>query len=145
MINKVILIGNVGKDPEVRHFDNNLTQARFPVATSETYTKANGEKVTNTDWHNIVVWRGLADVAQKYVKKGMQVYIEGKIRNRSYDDKDGNKRYSTDIEVEVLKMLSRPSDSSSTAAPSAGTMGVSEYAPSSDFAPGNPTTDDLPF
>ena len=79
-INKVILVGNVGRDPEVRHLDNGAAVANFPLATSETYTAKSGEKVTNTEWHNIVAWRGLAEVAEKYIQKGRQLYVEGKIR-----------------------------------------------------------------
>ena len=145
MINKVILVGNVGKDPEVRHFENNRSQARFTVATSESYTNAAGEKVTNTDWHNIVVWRGLADVVEKYVKKGMLLYLEGRIRNRSYDDKDGNKKYITEIEVDTLKMLTKASDGNSSGPSNAGSMGVADYAPNNDFVAGNSPADDLPF
>ena len=104
-VNKVILVGNVGKDPEVRHLDSGVAVANFPLATSESYTAKNGDKVTTTEWHNIVLWRGLADVAEKYVTKGKQLYIEGRIRTRSYDDKDGNKRYITEIYGDVMQML----------------------------------------
>ena len=109
-INKVILVGNVGKDPEVRHLDSGVAVANFPLATSESYTAKNGDKVTTTEWHNIVLWRGLADVAEKYVQKGRQLYIEGRIRTRSYDDKDGNKRYITEIYGDVMQMLGRRDD-----------------------------------
>lgn len=108
-VNKVILVGNVGKDPEVRHLDNDLVVANFPLATSETF-KRNGEKITNTEWHNITLWRGLAQVAENYVKKGSQLYIEGRIRTRSYDDKDGNKRYITEIIGDNMQMLDRKGD-----------------------------------
>ncbi|MCD4832228.1 MAG: single-stranded DNA-binding protein [Bacteroidales bacterium] len=104
-INKVILIGNVGKDPEVRHLDSGVAVASFPLATSETYKNKDGQKVTNTEWHNIVIWRGLAEVAEKYVKKGNPLYIEGKIKTRSWDDKDGNKRYTTEIVADNMQML----------------------------------------
>jgi single-strand DNA-binding protein len=108
-INKVILVGNVGKDPEIRHLDSGIAVANFPLATSESYIAKNGDKVETTEWHNIVVWRGLADVAEKYVTKGRQLYIEGKIRTRSWDDKEGNKRYTTEIVADVLQLLgSRP-------------------------------------
>ncbi|MFO7940557.1 MAG: single-stranded DNA-binding protein [Bacteroidales bacterium] len=110
-VNKVILVGNVGKDPEVRHLDNDLVVANFTLATSETF-KRNGEKITNTEWHNITLWRGLAQVAENYVKKGSQLYIEGRIRTRSYDDKDGNKRYITEIIGDNMQMLDRKSDHS---------------------------------
>ncbi len=109
-VNKVILVGNVGKDPEVRHLDSGVAVANFPLATSESYTAKNGERVTTTEWHNIVLWRGLADVAEKYVTKGRQLYIEGRIRTRSYDDKDGNKRYITEIYGDTMQMLGAKGD-----------------------------------
>lgn len=104
-VNKVILIGNVGKQPEIRRLDSGVGVANFPLATSETYKNKNGEKVTDTTWHNIVIWRGLVDVVEKYVKKGDQLYLEGKITTRSWDDKDGNKRYTTEIVVNNMQML----------------------------------------
>mgnify|MGYP006307188485 CR=1 FL=1 len=112
-VNKVILVGNVGKDPEIKHLDSGVPLASFPLATSETYTAKNGDKVTSTEWHNIVLWRGLAEVAEKYVKKGKQLYIEGRINTRSYDDKDGNKKYFTQIVGNVMQMLGSPSDNKS--------------------------------
>jgi len=90
-INKVILVGNVGKDPEIRYLEGGTAVCSFPLATSESYRNRDGEKITNTEWHNIVLWRGLAEIAEKYVKKGSQLYIEGRIRTRSWDDKEGNK------------------------------------------------------
>lgn len=113
-VNKVILVGNVGKDPEVRYVDTNVPVARFPFATSETYRSRDGEKITTTEWHNVVLWRGLAEVAEKFVKKGSQLFIEGKIRTRSYDDRDGNKRYITEIIADNMQMLGRRPDSQST-------------------------------
>ncbi|VAW12435.1 Single-stranded DNA-binding protein [hydrothermal vent metagenome] len=109
-VNKVILVGNVGKDPEVRHLDSGVAVANFPLATSETYIAKNGDKVTTTEWHNIVMWRGLAEVVEKYVTKGKQLYIEGRIRTRSYDDQSGNKRYITEIYGDVMQMLGRKDD-----------------------------------
>ncbi|HBF87814.1 MAG TPA: single-stranded DNA-binding protein [Bacteroidales bacterium] len=109
-LNKVILIGNVGKDPEIRHLEGGATVASFSLATNETFKNKAGEKVTNTEWHNIVLWRGLAEIAEKYVKKGTPIYIEGKIKTRSYDDKDGNKRYVTEIVGDNLQMLSKAED-----------------------------------
>ena len=94
-VNKVILVGNLGRDPEVRHLDNGRAVANFTIATSETYKNRQGERVTNTEWHNVVLWSPLAEIAEKYLKKGKQVYIEGKLTTRSWDDKDGNKRYTT--------------------------------------------------
>ena len=104
MINKAILIGNVGKDPEVKHFENNV-KASFSLATSETYTPKGGEKVTQTEWHNIVAWGKLAEIIEKYVKKGQSLYVEGKINYRSYDDRDGNKKYITEINASSIQML----------------------------------------
>ena len=109
-VNKVILVGNVGKDPEIRHLDTGVAVANFSLATSETYTAKNGEKVTTTEWHNIVLWRGLAEVAEKYVTKGRQLYIEGRIRTRTYDDKDGNKKYITEIYGDTMQMLGTKAD-----------------------------------
>jgi single-strand DNA-binding protein len=104
-VNKVILVGNLGKDPEAITFDNGVKKVSFSLATSESYKDKEGNKIDQTEWHNIVLWRGLADVAEKYLIKGSQVYIEGKIRTRSWDDKDGNKRYTTEINADNLIML----------------------------------------
>lgn len=110
-VNKVILVGNVGKDPDVRYFDDNSARASFPLATSERgYKMANGTVVPErTEWHNIVCWRGLAQVVEKYVKKGDPLYIEGKIRTRSYEDQSGIKRYVTEINAETIEFLARRS------------------------------------
>ncbi len=107
-VNKVILIGNVGRDPEVRYLDSGVAVATFTLATSErAYTLQNGTQVPErTEWHNIVLWRGLAEVAEKYVHKGDKLYIEGKIRTRSYDDQNGVKRYVVEIFADNMEMLS---------------------------------------
>lgn len=104
-VNKVILIGNLGKDPEVRHLEGGVAVARFPIATSETFKDKNGQRQERTEWHNIVVWRGLAEVAEKYLRKGNSVFIEGKIRTNSYQDKEGVQRYSTEIVADNMTML----------------------------------------
>jgi single-strand DNA-binding protein len=104
-INKVILVGNLGKDPEVRHLEGGAVVAKFPLATSETYKTKDGQRVDQTEWHNIVMWRGLAESAEKYLRKGTLIYLEGKIRTRSWDDKDGNKRYATEIIADQMTML----------------------------------------
>jgi single-strand DNA-binding protein len=106
-INKVILVGNVGKDPVVRYFDKGVAKATFPLATSETYTNQQGETITSTEWHNIVLWRALAEVAEKTIKKGTQVYIVGKIKTRSYVDKDGNNKYITEILADTMLVLEK--------------------------------------
>lgn len=146
-VNKVILVGNVGKDPEVRHLDSGVAVANFPLATSESYTAKNGERVTTTEWHNIVLWRGLADVAEKYVTKGRQLYIEGRIRTRSYDDKEGNKRYITEIYGDNMTMLGTKSDNQGSSAQ----QGNKTSSESSSPAVNEPNIeepsgdDDLPF
>ena len=105
MVNRVILLGNLGKDPEVKTLEGGNKVASFSMATSESYKNKQGEKVTNTEWHNISAWGGLADVVEKYLKKGNQVYIEGKIKTRSWTDKEDIKRYSVDIVANNLVML----------------------------------------
>lgn len=108
-VNKVILIGNLGKDPEVRRLDNGAVVANFSIATSEIFTdKTTGERRENTDWHNIVAWRGLAEVIEKYIKKGTKIYVEGKLKTRNYQDKDGTTRYVTEVLAEEITILSRP-------------------------------------
>ena len=106
-VNKVILIGNLGKDPEVRYLDNGVAVANLSLATSENYKNKDGEKVTQTEWHDIVLWRGLAEVAEKYLKKGSNVYIEGKLRTNKWVDKDENTRYKTEVLADKLTMLGR--------------------------------------
>ena len=113
-VNKVILLGNLGKDPEVRRLDDGRGVANFSLATSETYKKKSGEKVTNTEWHNIVLWSPLADIAENYLKKGSQVYIEGKISNRSYEDKDGVKKYISEVVGRDITLLGRAPENQST-------------------------------
>jgi single-strand DNA-binding protein len=108
-VNKVILVGNVGKDPEVRYVESNVAVANFPLATSERgYTSRSGAQVPErTEWHNIVLWRGLAEVAEKYVKKGTQLYIEGRLRTRSWTDNNNVVRYTTEIYADNMEILSR--------------------------------------
>lgn len=103
-VNKVILIGNVGKDPEVKVLENGVRVANFPLATTEIYKK-DGNRLEQTEWHNIVLWRGLAEVTEKIVKKGATVYIEGKLRSRTWEDKDKVKRYSVEVVADTLTLL----------------------------------------
>ena len=110
MINKVILIGNVGQDPEVRYTgdaSNGAKVATIRLATTERYRDRNGNPQEHTEWHNVVVWRNQADLVEKYVKKGTQLYVEGRIRTRSWDDQSGNKRYTTDIVADTIQLLGR--------------------------------------
>mgnify|MGYP000128462223 FL=1 len=118
-VNKAILLGNLGKDPELRKLDDGRAVANFSIATSETYKNKAGEKVTNTEWHNVVLWSPLAEIAENYLKKGSQVYIEGKISNRSYEDKDGVKKYVSEVVGRDLRLLGRaPESNDSTPTPS---------------------------
>jgi single-strand DNA-binding protein len=142
-INKVILVGHLGKDPEVRHLEGGVSVASFPLATSETYNK-DGRKIEQTEWHNIVMWRGLADVASKYLQKNKLVYIEGKLRTRSFEDKEGNKKYTTEVVAENFTMLGRKSDFENGTVANNNTTPKAEEQPMSYDRP-NPETDDLPF
>ena len=129
-VNKVILIGNLGKDPEVRHLEGGTAVASFPLATSETYKDKNGQRIEQTEWHNIVVWRGLAEVAEKYLKKGMTIYVEGKLRTRAWEDKDKVKRYTTEIVGDAFTMLGKKENNNNA---------------SEDFSISSKPGDDLPF
>ena len=131
-LNKVILVGNLGKDPEVRHLEGGVAVASFSLATSDSYKDKSGQRVEQTEWHNIVVWRGLAESAEKYLKKGMTIYIEGKLRTRSWDDKEGHKRYMTEIVGDTFTILSKKE---------------STIQPDNDKGTniGSKTGDDLPF
>lgn len=142
-VNKAILVGFVGNDPEVRYLDSGTPVCNFRLATSETYKNKTGERVTTTEWHNIVLWRGLAEVAEKYVKKGTQIYVEGRIRTRAWDDRDGNKRYTTEIVGDVMQLLGKKSDDTSG---SAGVpSGQDENVNNTPDIPEADAADDLPF
>ena len=104
-VNKVILVGNLGKDPEIKKFESGIKNASFSLATTEKFKNKTGEMVSNTEWHNIVVWGALSDVAEKYLKKGSQIYLEGKIKTSSWEDKSGSKRYKTEIYADSFTML----------------------------------------
>lgn len=114
MINKATIIGRLGQDPEVKHLDGNRSVCKFSIASDDSYKDKNGTKVPVTDWHNIEMWDGLAKVAEKYLKKGSQIYVEGKLKTKSWD-KDGVKHYRTKIRVSVMKMLDSNSSESSSA------------------------------
>ena len=170
-LNKVMLIGNVGRDPEVRYLDGqsgNAKVATFTLATTERYRDRNGETRENTEWHNIVAWRSTADVVERFVKKGTQLYIEGRIRTRSWDDQTGNKRYTTEIIADTLQLLGKKSDNpgaqqggyqqpgyaapAQQAAPAYSQPQQQAYAPAPQQRPATPQNivddmpeDDLPF
>ena len=135
-VNKVILVGNLGKDPEVKYLDNGVAVANFSLATTESYKNKEGERVSQTEWHNVVLWRGLAEVAEKWLKKGSSVYIEGKIRSRKWEDKEGNTRYTTEILADNMTMLGKKEDSSAE---------KTETTPEQESIPQEEKGDDLPF
>jgi len=139
MINKVILVGRLGKDPEVRHLENGAVVANFSVATSERYKDKDkeGEWKEKTEWHNIAAWKWLAEFAEKYLKKGGLVYIEGKIRTRSWEDKDNNKRYTTEVIADTIRKLDWKRDDASGP--------VEEPEMPAEATAGEETKDDLPF
>lgn len=120
-VNRVILVGNLGKDPEVRVIEGGTKVASFSLATSEAYKNKNGERVEQTEWHNIVAWRGLAEISEKYLRKGSTVYIEGKLRTRAWEDKDKIKHYTTEIIVDNMKMIGGKREATNTEASSAST------------------------
>lgn len=134
-VNKVILIGNLGRDPEVVTFDNGVKKASFPLATSESYKDRDGNKVDTTEWHNVVLWRGLAEIAEKYLNKGNQIYLEGKIKTRSYEQ-EGVKKYITEIFGNQMTMLGGRRDQASETPPATDDSSLTDEA-----AP----DDDLPF
>ena len=139
-VNKVILVGNLGKDPEVRHLEGGVSVAHFTLATNEYYKDKQGTRVERTEWHNISAWRGLADMADKFLKKGQQVYIEGKLRTRQYQDKDQQTRYITEIIADEISMLGGRPQSPGTASEATGTVAEPQHAFRQE-----PELDQLPF
>ena len=134
-VNKAILLGNLGKDPEIRRLDDGRAVANFSIATSESYKNKAGERVTNTEWHNIVLWSPLAEIAENYLKKGSQVYIEAKISNRSYEDKDGVKKYISEVVGRDITLLGRAPDST----------GQNQTNETNEAKKEDTVEDDLPF
>src|SRR5476651_545639 len=110
-VNRVMLIGNLGKDPDIQHLEGNIGVAKFSLATTETFKDRAGKLISQTEWHTVVLWRGLAELAQKYLHKGSLVYIEGRLRTRSWEDKDGNKKFATEVVGDNLIMLDKKMDS----------------------------------
>ena len=106
-VNKVILIGNLGKDPDVQYLEGNISVAKFSLATTDTYKDRSGKQISQTEWHTVVLWRGLADLSQKYLHKGSLVYIEGRLKTRSWEDKEGNKKFATEVVGDNLIMLDK--------------------------------------
>ena len=153
-INKVILVGHLGRDPEMRYTQSEVAVCSFSLATSETYRDRNsGEKVTQTEWHNIVLWRKLAETAGKYLRKGSQVYIEGKLRTRKWEDQNGATRYTTEVVADTMQMLDKR-ESSSAPAPTAAAQPAQPSQPAQPAQPAQSAPeasnqasepDDLPF
>lgn len=140
-VNKVILIGNLGRDPQVMTFDNGVKKASFSIATTETYKSREGTREEIVEWHNIVLWRGLAEVAEKYLQKGNQIYLEGRIRTRQYEDKEGNTRYITEIEGQNMTMLGGRRDQ----VPEMNQAPADEVESNNSTEDLNTSDDDLPF
>jgi single-strand DNA-binding protein len=150
-VNKVILVGNLGKDPELRYTPSGTAVATFSLATTDRFKGKDGQQQEKTEWHNIVAWKGLAEICGKYLHKGKQIYLEGRIQSRSYDDRDGNKKYITEIVADQMQMLGKASDEGGSAprevrrpAPPANSR--SEAPAYEDFGdpPFNPD-DEIPF
>ena len=153
-LNKVMLIGNLGKDPEIMHFDNGGSLVKFPIATSETYTNREGQRVTNTEWHNVVInAKGLVDVAHKYLKKGHKVYLEGRIKTRKWQDQAGADRYTTEIQANQMTMLTSRAESEGMSSDQSGGYSQQPQAAAAPAAPmpaapamnNSQEEDDLPF
>lgn len=141
-VNRVMLIGNLGKDPDVQYLEGNIGVAKFSLATTETFKDRTGKLISQTEWHTVVLWRGLAELAQKYLHKGSLVYIEGRLRTRSWEDKDGNKKFATEVVGDNLIMLDKKIDASHSAhTPQEGMEGLN----GSDAATLSEQSPDLPF
>jgi single-strand DNA-binding protein len=136
-INKVILVGNLGRDPEVRYTPSGTAVANFTLATTETWTDRDGERQSHTEWHRIVAWRRLGEICGEYLSKGKQVYIEGRIRTREWEDQEGNKRKTTEIEAQTMQMLGSRGQGEPVS--DVGSGAAAERGPS------GPTEDDIPF
>jgi len=143
-VNRVMLIGNLGKDPDVQFLEGNIGVAKFPLATTETYKDRNGKLLSQTEWHTVVLWRGLAELAQKYLHKGSLIYVEGRLRTRSWEDKDGNKKFATEVVGDNLIMLDKRTDGHSN-----NTNGVHDHIEESfggeDVPPVPEAGENLPF
>lgn len=152
-LNKVMLIGHLGDEVKIHYFEGGNCIARFPLATNETYTnKQTGEKVTNTDWHNVVVRNKAAEICEKYLSKGDKIYVEGRLKNRQWQGEDGTTRYTTEVHVQEFTFLTTKNESSSNAPSGAPSSGPSQTsAPASNAPKATPQTsapeedDDLPF
>jgi single-strand DNA-binding protein len=144
-VNRVMLIGNLGKDPDMQYLEGNIGVAKFPLATTETFKDRSGKLVSQTEWHTVVLWRGLAELAQKYLHKGSLVYIEGRLRTRSWEDKEGNRKFATEVVGDNLIMLDKRTESSGHTTPGTTTqtdVGLDSFS-GTDLPVGDPG--DLPI
>jgi single-strand DNA-binding protein len=147
-VNKVILLGNIGKDPEIRAIESGRRVATFPLATSETYKDKNGDRQEVTEWHNVVFWGPVVDIVEKYVKKGSQIYVEGKLRTRSYESKEGVKKYTTEILGDTITLLSggnRSNEGSSQVANTTSNNSSASESSTTYSKNAMDDSDDLPF
>jgi single-strand DNA-binding protein len=150
-VNRVVLIGNLGRDPDLQHLEGNIAVAKFPLATTETFKDKNGNLISQTEWHTVVLWRGLAELAQKYLHKGSLVFIEGRLRTRNWEDKDKNRRFSTEIVGDNLVMLDKRKDAGDfqpadqQPAVDTNTFGIDLSYSSGNTPPTSEIKDDLPF
>ena len=138
------LLGNLGKDPDVQYLEGNIGVAKFSLATTETYKDKTGKLISQTEWHTVVLWRGLADLAQKYLHKGSLVYIEGRLKTRSWEDKEGNKKFATEIIGENLIMLEKRTDAGYLSSGTLHHEGLEGFS-TSDIPPMNDASDSLPY
>jgi single-strand DNA-binding protein len=136
-VNKVILVGNLGADPELRYTNTGTAVANFRIATNDQWTDKNGEKQERAEWHHIVAWGKLGEICGKFLKKGRSVYVEGRLQTRQWDDKEGNKRYTTEVVAQVMQMLGRPGDA-------AGDAGDASWESRGSAGAGAPGLDDVP-
>jgi len=142
-VNRVVLIGNLGRDPDLQYLEGNIAVAKFPLATTETYKDKTGTQVSQTEWHTVVLWRGLAELAQKYLHKGSLVFIEGRLRTRNWEDKDKIKRFNTEIVGDNLVMLDKRKENDYQGNDSQ--TDVQGFSSPSDMGFGTDTKDNLPF
>ncbi len=138
-VNKVILIGNLGKDPEIQYLEGNIPVAKFLLATTETYKDKSGKTISQTEWHNVVLWRGLAELSQKYLHKSSLVYIEGRLKTRYWEDRDHNKKVATEIIADNLIMLDKRSDNPQ------GSENTNENMQGNEVPPLDESSEKLPF
>ena len=136
-----MLIGNLGKDPDVQFLEGNIGVAKFPLATTETFKDRSGKLISQTEWHTVVLWRGLAELAQKYLHKGSLVYIEGRLRTRSWEDKEGNRKFATEVVGDNLIMLDKRTDSGSSSSSMHGDSGMEDFGGGSDTSLGDNASD----